>query len=113
MVVGSHYCIRFSPAKPNWLQAAFINHGHEGVDIFFVISGLVMGLTASGAIPPREFAARRLARIVPAYWFYTLVAALMIMQAPAVMEGWGYSDELLVKSLLFVPAPNPAVGDSF
>src|SRR5262249_3118520 len=86
----------------------------EGVDIFFVISGFVMALTAGTArVTPRQFAARRLARIVPAYWLYTVVCALMITQMPSVMAGWGYSDELLVKSLAFVPAANPIVGGYF
>jgi exopolysaccharide production protein ExoZ len=111
MVVGTHYCGTFSVASPSWIQRAFLTHGAIGVDIFFVISGLVMGLTASAPdTRPRDFAARRLARIVPAYWFYTLVAALLITQAPAVMWNWGYSDELLVKSMLFVPVQNDAVG---
>lgn len=108
LVVGVHYCTTFSVAKPNWVQTAFIDHGSKGVDIFFVISGLVMGLSASAPdITPRMFAAKRLARIVPAYWFYTVLIALMITQAPTIMLNWGYSHELFVKSLLFLPAPHP------
>ncbi len=108
LVVGHHYCSTFSVAKPNWVQAAFINHGAKGVDIFFVISGLVMGLSASAPdITPRVFAAKRLARIVPAYWFYTVLIALMITQAPTIMVGWSYSHELLVRSLFFL---QPGIG---
>src|SRR6185295_9740401 len=79
LVVGTHFCSTLSSAKPNWIQMAFIDHGSKGVDIFFVISGLVMGLSASAPdLTPRVFAVKRLARIVPAYWFYTVVVALMI-----------------------------------
>ena len=108
LVVGLHYCTTFSVAKPNWIQTAFLDHGPKGVDIFFVISGFVMGLSASAPdITPRVFAAKRLARIVPAYWFYTVVVALMVTLAPTMMVNWGYSDESLVKSLLFVPSAYP------
>lgn len=42
-------------------------HGDLGTDIFFLISGCVLALNAS-RMGVREFAVRRLVRILPAYW---------------------------------------------
>lgn len=104
MVVGVHYCGAFPVDHPGWIRTVLTDHGSKGVDIFFVISGLVMGLSASDPeLTPREFAVKRIARIVPAYWFYTFVVALLITQVPAWMPRWIYSDELLARSLLFLP----------
>lgn len=59
------------------------DRGAVGVDIFFVISGLVIYLsTRDKTIEPRQFLLNRVLRIVPAYWFYTaLMAALLLASA--------------------------------
>jgi len=107
-VVLHHYCLIFRVDHPSMWRRLFIDHGASGVDVFFVVSGLVMGLSACDPeMTPRRFAIKRIARIVPAYWVVTLVVAVLIVCAPAVMVDQGYSPELLVKSLLFVPAQNP------
>ena len=46
--------------------------GAAGVDIFFVISGLVIGLSLLSGDSPRDFAAKRLIRVLPAYWLATI-----------------------------------------
>ena len=108
-VVFHHYCLIFTVNHPSWWRRAFTDHGAAGVDVFFVISGFVMGLSANDpAVTPRRFIAKRLGRIVPAYWVSTLVIALLITRLPDMMVNQGYSPELLVKSLLFVPAQNPS-----
>lgn len=81
--------------------------GFWGVDIFFVISGfIIVHITrdvAPGYMPAKQFFAKRLIRIVPAYWFFTL--AMYVIgntdwqigdQAP------GFNAAMLVKSLLFI-----------
>ena len=54
------------------------SNGACGVDIFFVISGFVMAVTAPGlagrADGGRVFLWRRLVRIVPLYWLFTTAA---------------------------------------
>jgi exopolysaccharide production protein ExoZ len=107
-VVLHHYCLIFPVDEPGAWRQAFIDHGAAGVDVFFVVSGLVMGLSANDpAITPRRFLAKRIGRIVPAYWVTTLIIAFLIVRMPQMMVNQGYSDELLVKSLLFIPTQNP------
>jgi len=84
-----------------------IFYGLWGVDIFFVISGFIMvhithdqhhGLRAIG-----RFWKNRIARIVPAYWLFTL---LMFILVPVIHEHVKkinlYEIEDLFKSLLFI-----------
>ncbi|RSN55765.1 acyltransferase [Actinomadura sp. WAC 06369] len=53
---------------------AVTSHGYLGVDLFFVISGFVILLSAWGR-GPGEFGVSRLVRLMPAYWFSVLLGA--------------------------------------
>ena len=78
--------------------------GSAGVDIFFVISGFVMVITAGdGRMGPGEFAKRRLVRVVPLYWLFTLLmlALLLVGMRPAGVSGWSWSN--VATSFLFLP----------
>jgi exopolysaccharide production protein ExoZ len=70
--------------------------GLTGVDIFFVISGVVIAKTAPG-LTPGQFAWRRIRRIVPLYFVCCIPAA--IVAAPA---GFGWRE--LVATFLLWPA---------
>lgn len=50
---------------------AFANIGSFGVDIFFVLSGYVICLTAP-TLSPAAFLRKRVVRVVPIYWLATL-----------------------------------------
>lgn len=107
-IVVQHYYLIFPVADPSWWRQGVMDHGAVGVDVFFIVSGFVMALGASNpALTPRAFIAKRLGRIVPAYWLYTLIVAALIHYLPEAMPNQGVSPELLVKSLLFIPAENP------
>ena len=90
---------------PTFLGGAF------GVDLFFVVSGLVMVYasaplfgSARSALP---FMAKRLARIVPLYW---TVTALFLLLDPAEARGAlgrGAFDRFVALSLAFVPYAAP------
>jgi len=77
--------------------------GNQGVDIFFVISGFIMWTTAQD-LSPQRFLARRLVRLVPLYWFFTL-----LMAATSPIFGGSSLDEhrigfrTTVLSLFFIP----------
>jgi exopolysaccharide production protein ExoZ len=71
-----------------------------GVDIFFVVSGFIMGTVAMDAAP-RAFLYSRLVRIVPLYWGVTLF--LCVGSMVGVFSNFTFNLEQLWKSLLFVP----------
>ncbi|WP_263382878.1 acyltransferase family protein [Granulicella arctica] len=84
--------------------------GVQGVAIFFIISGFIMTYTAdatedSSARRALDFAIRRIVRVVPLYWIFTIVIGLA-----ASLIGMGKLLEItpghLIKSLFFVPYVN-------
>ena len=81
--------------------------GFWGVDIFFVISGFIIAYITSnlpsGFSSAREFLCKRIIRIVPAYWFFTLVFFFFdkwnLLGSP---EASKINVMMLIKSLLFI-----------
>lgn len=79
-VMAYHYTIRwpdlygYSHAYPQFLHV-----GKYGVHLFFVISGLVITMTVLRSANPIEFAARRFARLYPAF-LVCAVATFVLMQ---------------------------------
>jgi peptidoglycan/LPS O-acetylase OafA/YrhL len=85
--------------------------GQGGVDVFFVISGLVMSLAASrsGGQNWRVFAVRRIIRIVPMYWIATTVKLATMLLVPALITTYVSIDVWhIVASYLFIPARGPS-----
>lgn len=89
--------------------------GSAGVDIFFVISGFVMTLSAAQLPSGKQsrlgaawvFLQRRLLRIVPLYWFYTLLKAALVVALPELALRSSLDFGHLAASLLFIPATSP------
>lgn len=87
--------------------AAWTWCGWVGVQIFFVISGYVIALSAEGA-SAADFLRRRALRLVPAAWLCASLTAAALLAAstvPAatVLERWG-------SAMLFVPRTYPIDG---
>jgi exopolysaccharide production protein ExoZ len=95
-----------APARPTLLNTASAL-GAFGVDIFFVISGAVMMITSQNSFgrggARSAFLRRRIARIYPPYWFYSLA-----MCAFPIASGKLISPRYLLESLLLLPVLNPA-----
>ena len=74
---------------PRWLG---MTYGSMGVDIFFVISGYVIALTAAkkhqGAL---EFLCHRIARVVPLYFVATVLAILLALDNPALRHNLNFN----------------------
>lgn len=86
----------------------FTDKGAVGVDIFFVISGLVIYLsTQDKDMPAGRFMVNRIIRIVPAYWVYTAAMGLLIVVAQPLMPHAALDWQHFVLSLLFIPSENP------
>jgi len=81
-----------------------------GVDIFFVLSGFIMMLVAEKQPSRSEFLASRVARVVPIYWFYTLLLVVAAIIVPSILRWTTLTPELVLKSLLFIPYHHPVDG---
>lgn len=101
------YQERYGTGQTLFFDFAFLREiGAFGVDIFFVISGFIM--TYITWHEPRDtssiwpFLKRRLARIVPSYWLYTLVMmTALFLTSEQFVQQTGISD--IIYSLLFIP----------
>lgn len=91
------------------------NGGSIGVDIFFVISGFVMALTT--AHHPQgwrargnaalSFCRRRLTRLLPLYWFYTLLKLFSVILLPTLVIRTTLVPWHVVASFLLIPVMAP------
>jgi exopolysaccharide production protein ExoZ len=79
--------------------------GGVGVDLFFVISGFVMWESGQKHTVS-QFVIRRIARIVPAYWFYTSVLVAIAWCAPALAPNIKFDAWALASSYFFIPYTN-------
>lgn len=70
------YHVRPEVAQGGGGLFGLVKNGGAGVDLFFVISGLIITLTAlrKAAFDPLHFALNRFFRIYPVYWFFLLIA---------------------------------------
>jgi exopolysaccharide production protein ExoZ len=86
------------------LSANAMNFGNCGVDVFFVISGVIMVFTAERReTRPWDFLAHRIVRITPLYWSITFAVFLTAALAPGLVHETRASLSDLVRSLLFIP----------
>lgn len=108
MVVVTHSTFyaheRLDPSFDFW------GRGAAGVDIFFVISGFVMYLSAraerSDQVGWREFLGRRLVRIFPLYWLATTGKLAILLATPALVLHAELDWEYIAKSYFLIPAVN-------
>jgi peptidoglycan/LPS O-acetylase OafA/YrhL len=81
MAAGQHLTI-IKALLPHTIFKVIFEIGNLGVPIFFVLSGYVMALTANSnefnAINSVKFIARRLARLVPPYYFAIIFALFFL-----------------------------------
>lgn len=87
----------------------FDNTGAAGVDIFFVISGFIITyVTRAGDSSPLEFLVRRLIRIAPPYWFYSMIAVLILLAMPSAFARLKFDSAHVIFSALFLLSTNNA-----
>jgi peptidoglycan/LPS O-acetylase OafA/YrhL len=81
--------------------------GQCGVDLFFVISGLIMTLTtwklARGAAEARAFLARRVKRIYPVYWIVTLPVFVVFLVDSGLVNSHQVHPPQPLQSFLILP----------
>jgi peptidoglycan/LPS O-acetylase OafA/YrhL len=81
------FMFHIEPMFAPWpLLATLARHGHQGVPLFFVISGYCMMAAAANTLAaqraPMHFLRRRLLRIFPPFW----LSVLAVMAAPYAIE---------------------------
>ncbi len=87
---------------------AVIRMGRFGVELFFVISGIIIAEVAGNArFDPRRFVIHRFFRVVPLYWVTTLLVAGCALWFPTLFKTTTFELTAFVKSMLFIPAPDP------
>jgi exopolysaccharide production protein ExoZ len=91
-------------------------NGSAGVDIFFVISGLVMVISANGIADRqgawRIFLHQRIIRIVPLYWIMTTAKVIAVLALPALVMRTRLDLPYVVGSYLFLPVTD-SMGSMF
>ena len=97
-VVYSHIVIQVEPYQ-EWL----VKFGSFGVDIFFVISGFIMIYIAKPNDTPTRFFINRIRRVVPLYWFFTLLMGVILLLAPSLFKTTVFEWDALIMSLGFIP----------
>ncbi|OBQ70596.1 hypothetical protein A8145_28120 [Mesorhizobium loti] len=82
-----------------------------GVDIFFVISGLIMVHTSRQLFAKtggaRLFLSRRIARIIPLYWSVTTLYLVVALLAPTFLNQTYINSRFVIESYFFIPATRP------
>ena len=111
MVVYHHSVRKVLEINPDSM-IPYSGFGNAGVDIFFVISGFIMWVTTiSKTQSPAYFYYRRVIRIVPLYWFFTLAIIIPKLLVPEVFTSVQLEPSHIIKSLLFIPHYHPGVSD--
>ncbi len=85
--------------------APAVTIGAGGVDLFFVISGFIMGAIAIREAP-LNFINNRLIRVLPLYWLVTTLY-LVCSYVPALSKSAYVSGTYFLQSLLFIPYFDP------
>ena len=76
----------------------------RGVDLFFVISGFVVTLSADRfARQPAAFLHRRLLRVVPLYFLFTTLMVAVLILLPTGVKETGLELRQIIGSYLFIP----------
>lgn len=109
-----HEAEKWPNASPKLVALSHYMPFGSGVEIFFVISGFVMYHISRGRreIPGywQTFLENRVLRIVPVYWFYTLVMVGILLAIPSAFDTAHFDPWHLLRSLFFLPGPNEATG---
>ncbi|WP_324605123.1 acyltransferase [Streptomyces sp. NRRL S-87] len=117
MVAGYHYGGRDGEIARSWgasprelfpAASPWLAYGCLGVQVFFVISGFVICMSAWGR-PLRAFFASRVARLYPAYWAAIALVTLVFALPWLPYRALGLSDALVNLTMLQQPLGAPRV----
>ncbi|BAB53679.1 acyltransferase family protein [Mesorhizobium japonicum] len=108
------------PMQAHWTLPYVSTMGPGGVDLFFVISGFVVYLSADRLgkkaeivgrwLSFREFTVKRVFRIYPVYWVAFFVASVLLLTTTLVVAPPEISERPLWGLLLLIDQPNNRIG---
>lgn len=86
------------------------HHGANGVKLFFAISGFVMIVSSENLKENigawKDFAIKRIIRIVPIYWIVTSYKLIILIFASSLIYHATFDPYYILKSYFFIPAIN-------
>jgi peptidoglycan/LPS O-acetylase OafA/YrhL len=104
-ILFTHTVNLFMPGSPLVAGVPWVG----GVDVFFVISGFIMTWMTREQFGNRAAAAnflkRRIIRVVPPYWFFTLLTVAAVLVAGGRIKNVTADPALVISSLAFIPWP--------
>lgn len=102
--IAAIYVVVYHAASKLQIENSFTHIGESGVDLFFIISGFVITYsTLNSHVDWKTFIIKRLIRIVPLYWFLTLLFSSVLLLFPSVFKTYTFDVTKVIYSLLFFP----------
>ncbi|AZN32442.1 acyltransferase [Pseudoalteromonas agarivorans] len=102
-VLVVYYHATIKSVQNNLPAAEVFNFGQAGVDLFFIISGFIICFsTDKHTFSAGRFLKSRVLRIIPLYWFFTLLALLVFLVVPNLVNSSG-GETVIWKSFFLVP----------
>jgi len=102
-----HEALSFGIAQDQTLAALEPFDFGVGVDVFFVISGFIMAYITADKFgrpgAPGQFLSRRLVRLVPLYWLFTLAMLAAMVLVPGQLAHTALNPAHILASYLFIP----------
>lgn len=93
---AAHKGFQYGNSSLDWLKI-----GSSGVDLFFIISGFIMCYTTHNkSIDFYTFIKNRIERIIPLYWFFSVLALIIFLIAPQYVNSSGGNTGVLASFLL-------------
>ena len=110
LVVITHITLYFGDKISGTGRDDYWHKGMIGVDIFFVISGFVMGVSGHKFMTEVNgwwgFLKRRIIRVVPLYWFATSLKVIAAVAFPKLAAHSYLAISYLISCYFFIPSPN-------
>jgi peptidoglycan/LPS O-acetylase OafA/YrhL len=107
MVVAYHAVDQWTTRVPGYPAGDWWPNGSAGVDVFFVISGLVMTVSVRRSAGRPHAAATffkdRIIRIVPLYWLVTALKIAAVLAVPALATRTRLDPEYVAGSFALLP----------
>ena len=101
LVVYYHSTIK--SVQNNLPDAEVFSFGQAGVDLFFIISGFIICFsTDKHSFSAVKFLKSRILRIIPLYWFFTLLALAVFIAFPDLVNSSG-GETVVFKSFFLLP----------